>query len=100
MSNPDWRRQIHRSEDPHGTLRIRDFGDYVHLWFTQRVSWPIALEILKELKAPGPADDAISRERRNHLKRRLPRRASQVLNRRAGPHKARGSGPDESSLTA
>jgi hypothetical protein len=41
-----------------GTVRIHDFGDEVHLWFEQRVPWPIALEILRELKAPGPTPDA------------------------------------------
>lgn len=59
MSTPDWRMPRHRAEDPQGTLRIRDFGDKVHLWFKQRVSWPVALEILKELKAPDPADDSM-----------------------------------------
>ncbi len=59
MATPDWRMPRHRAEDPQGTLRIRDFGDKVHLWFKQRVSWPVALEILKELKAPDPADDAM-----------------------------------------
>jgi hypothetical protein len=47
-----------------GTVRIHDFGDEVHLWFEQRVPWPIALEILRELKAPGPAPDATRRPRR------------------------------------
>jgi hypothetical protein len=62
MSHPD--RRMDRAADPPGTLRIHDFGDEVHLWFEQRVPWPIALEILRELKAPGPAPDATRRPRR------------------------------------
>jgi hypothetical protein len=85
MSKPEWRRQMHRSENPRGTLRLRDFGDCVHLWFEQRVSWPVALEILKELKAPGLADETTARQRRDHPKHRIPRTARERL-KRSGPH--------------
>ena len=40
-----------------GTLRIQDFGDEVHLWIEQRVSWEVALEILRILKAPNPPEE-------------------------------------------
>jgi hypothetical protein len=56
--------------DARGTVRIHDFGDEVHLWFEQRVPWPVALEILRELKAPGPTHNATSRLRRSHRRRR------------------------------
>jgi hypothetical protein len=42
----------------------------VHLWLEQRVPWPLALEILKELKVPGPAHDATCRPRHSHGRRR------------------------------
>jgi hypothetical protein len=34
--------------DAQGTVRIHDFGDEVHLWFEQRVPWPVALEVSSE----------------------------------------------------
>ena len=43
--------------DAKATVRIHDFGDEVHLWIEQWVSWDVALDILKELKAQSPADD-------------------------------------------
>ena len=71
MRSLDRRIQGNRSvgrRDAQGTVRIHDFGDEVHLWFEQRVPWPVALEILRELKAPGPAPDATRRSR--HLRPR------------------------------
>ena len=47
---------------------FRDFGDEVHLWFEQRVPWSVALEILRELKAPSPALNVTSRPRPLHLR--------------------------------
>jgi hypothetical protein len=64
MSHLD--RRIDRAIDPRGTLHICDFGDEVHLWFEQRVPWPTALEILRELKAPGPAPEGDDLLRRLH----------------------------------
>ena len=61
MPQPDRRIHAHRAGDRRVSLNIRDFGDEVHLWFEQRVSWPVALEILKELThdaASRPRDDA------------------------------------------
>jgi hypothetical protein len=58
MPQPDRRIHAHRAGDRRVSLNIRDFGDEVHLWFEQRVSWPVALEILKEL-----THDAASRPR-------------------------------------
>ena len=55
---PDRDRRTHENKSPAkkddapGILRIHDFGDEVHLWVEQRVSWKVALEILQELKAP------------------------------------------------
>jgi hypothetical protein len=40
---PDRRIHAPRAGDRRGSLKIRDFGDEVHLWFEQRVSWPVAL---------------------------------------------------------
>jgi hypothetical protein len=73
MRSLDRRIQRDRSagrRDARGTVRIRDFGDEVHLWFKQRVPWPVALEILRELKAPGPALDATRHSRHLHPRRR------------------------------
>jgi hypothetical protein len=50
---PDRRIHAHRARDRRGSVNIRDFGDEVHLWFEQRVPWPVALEILKELTHDG-----------------------------------------------
>jgi hypothetical protein len=58
MPHPTQRIEVHRTGDLRGTLNIRDSGDEAHLWFEQRVPWPVALEILKEL-----AHDATSRPR-------------------------------------
>ena len=69
MRSLDRRIQGNRSverKDAQGTVRIHDFGDEVHLWFKQRVPWPVAVEILRELKAPGPALDATRRSRHLH----------------------------------
>ncbi len=38
---------------PQSTVRIKDYGDEVHLWVEQRVPWKVALEVLKEITAPG-----------------------------------------------
>lgn len=55
MSRRDRSRQTGQdAERAGGTLRIRDLGDEVHLEVEQRVQWKVALEILKELKAPSP----------------------------------------------
>jgi len=62
MPDRDRRRHENKSpakkDDAPGILRIHDFGDEVHLWVEQRVSWKVALEILTELKAPMPSDKA------------------------------------------
>jgi hypothetical protein len=39
------------------TLRIRDFGDEVHLWIECRVPWDVALKILRVLKEPAPPNE-------------------------------------------
>jgi hypothetical protein len=66
MPQPDRHIHVPRAGDPPDSLNIRDFGDEVHLWLQQRVPWPVALEILKELTR-----DAASRPRG-------PRRASEA----------------------
>ena len=53
MPHPDRLIHVPRAGDLLDSLSIRDFGDEVHLWFHQRVSWPVALEILKELTHDG-----------------------------------------------
>ena len=59
MPHSNQRIQVHSAGNLRGTLSIRDFGgDEVHLWFEQQMSWPVALEILKEL-----AHDAMNRPR-------------------------------------
>jgi hypothetical protein len=40
-----------------GTIQFEDLGDEVHLWIEQQVPWKVALEILRELKAPAAQDD-------------------------------------------
>ena len=56
MPDPDPRAQAKPSEREkravHGTVRIQDLGDEVHLWIEQRVPWPVALKILEALKTP------------------------------------------------
>jgi hypothetical protein len=49
--------------DAPDTLRIRDFGDEVHLWIEQRVPWPVALEIVRVLTARAPQPEAASHRR-------------------------------------
>jgi hypothetical protein len=66
MPHPDRRIHAPRAGDRRGSVNISDFDDEVHLWFEPRVPWPIALEILKELKAPDPAPDRTRRPRRLH----------------------------------
>jgi hypothetical protein len=53
MPHPDRRIHAPRAGDRHCSVNIRDFGDEVHLWFEQRVPWPVALEVLKELTHDG-----------------------------------------------
>ncbi len=38
-----------------GKIYIRDFGDEVHLWVEQRVSWDVAIQILEILKGRDPS---------------------------------------------
>ena len=65
MADPYRQVQASRPTDvSRGKLRIHDYGDEVHLMIEQRVPWPVALEILKELKTPGPHHEATSRARR------------------------------------
>jgi hypothetical protein len=58
--------EVHRTGNLSGSLNIRDSGDGAHLWFEQRVPWRIALEILRELKAPCPAPEGDDLLRRLH----------------------------------
>ncbi len=41
-----------------GTVRVQDLGHEAYLWVEQRLPWKVALEILKELKAPVLIKDA------------------------------------------
>jgi hypothetical protein len=53
MPHPHRRIHAPRGGDRRGRVNIRDFGDEVHLRFEQRVSWPVALQTLKELTHDG-----------------------------------------------
>ena len=65
MADPHRHVQASRPPDVSGgTLRIHDYGEEVHLMIEERVPWRVALEILKELKTPGPHHEATSRPRR------------------------------------
>ena len=81
--NPRRGGQSAERRNAQGTVRLHDFGDEVHLWFEQRVPWPIALEILRELKAPGPAPDATRRPRRLHPRASTERPAERSKERQA-----------------
>ena len=40
------------------TVSFEDFGDEVHLWIAQRVSWDVALKIMELLKEQAPGGDS------------------------------------------
>jgi hypothetical protein len=79
-------RRIHapRAGDWRGSVNIRDFGDEVHLWFEQRVPWPVALQILKEITR-----DAASRPLGHHA---APQGPPSACLRRSWRSHARGDG--------